>query len=67
MKTRVNSRINNTKSRHNYSLYVKKQGFKSENRDKALGYCCHHQIYIGERLYELKSCNKCKRYISLIG
>lgn len=51
MKSRVNSRINNTRGKHNYSLHVRKQGFKSESREKALGYCSHHQIYIGEKTY----------------
>ena len=65
MKSRVNSRINNTRGKHNNSLYVRKQGFKSEIREKAVGYCCHHQIYIGEKIYGIKNCSNCKRFIVL--
>ena len=49
MKTRVNSRINNTRGKKHNSLYVKRQGTRSESRDKALGYCMFHQIYVGEK------------------
>lgn len=65
MKSRVNRRINNTRGKSNNSLYIRKQGFKSESRDKALGYCCHHQVYVGERLFEIKKCSNCKRFIVL--
>ena len=65
MKSRVNSRINNTRGKHNYSLHVRKQGFKSESREKALGYCSHHQIYIGEKIFEIKKCSNCRRFIVL--
>ena len=66
MKTRVNSRINNTRGKKHNSLYVKRQGTRSESRDKALGYCMFHQIYVGEKLFGIKSCSKCKRFIALI-
>lgn len=66
MKTRVNSRINNIKGRAKNSFMVKKQGIKSETRDKALGYCTFHQVNVGVKTMELKKCNNCNRFIAFI-
>ena len=65
MKSRVNSRINNVRKGKNNSLLTKKQGYFSVPRNEALGYCLMHQIYIGEKIYINKNCNKCRRFVVL--
>lgn len=66
MKSRVNSRINNTKGKASNSFRTKVQGYGFCKRSDALGYCMFHQIYVDERLLNNKSCDKCKRFIALI-
>ena len=65
MKTRVNSRINNIKGKAKNSFLTKRQGFKSCARSDALGYCLFHQVYVGEKMFSIKNCNKCNRFIVL--
>lgn len=66
MKARRNSKINNIYKGKNNSLLSKKQGYKSEKREYALGYCMLHQINIGQKMYDKKSCNKCSKFIKFI-
>ena len=66
MKTRVNSKINNTKGRAKNSFLIKKQGYRSEVREKALGYCTFHQVNVGIKMFERKHCEDCPKYIKYV-
>lgn len=68
MKTRVNSKINNVKhkkKRSNNTL-SKIQGYYSTPKRFAVGYCAHHSMNIGQKLYDMKKCKECPHFIKYV-
>ena len=65
-KARVNSRINNVKGKSSNSFITKKQGYHKVDRNKAVGYCMFHSMYVDKVRLEAKKCDACERFIKLI-